>query len=297
MGSKFLGDQSSNIQMKSFTELFGANEPSVSKGDAIQKIPISEIHDFKNHPFRVLDDERMEEMVSSVRANGVLVPVILRTRPEGGYELISGHRRKRASILAGATELPAFVRDYSDDEATVIMVDSNIQREELLPSEKAKAYSMKYHALKHQGIKGGITLEAMSEGSGECGKTIQRYVWLARLNDTLLEMVDCKKIGIMQGVCLSFLKESEQTWLEEIFEEEAISVSDRQAMELKQASQDEILTREKMVEILNGVADKPKPRRFVLKGSRLLDYFPEETTESEIEEVIIGLLEEWKAAR
>lgn len=297
MKSKFLGDQPASIQMKSFTELFGPGETDPPNKDSITQIPISRIRDFRNHPFRVLDDDRMEEMVASVRANGILVPVIVRPSEDGGYEMISGHRRKRAAELAGLPDVPAFVKEYSDDEATVIMVDANIQREELLPSEKAKAYSMKYHALKHQGIKGGITLESMSEDSGESGKTIQRYVWLARLREALLELVDQKQIGLMQGVQLSFLSQEEQGWLENLWEEKPVKISDRQTSELKQASQESNLSKQRFDDIMTENQSPPKQVRFVLKGKRLLDYFPEDTSESEIEEIIIGLLEDWKAAR
>ena len=150
---------------------------------------LTNLYPFKNHPFRVADDEKMEETVESIEKYGVLVPGIARPRKEGGYEIIAGHRRKRGSELAGRTEMPVIVRNYTDDEATIIMVDSNIQREDILPSEKARAYAMKYEAMKHQGKKSGkITLEEMGEAAGENGKKVQRYIWLSRLSDRLLDL-------------------------------------------------------------------------------------------------------------
>jgi len=169
------------IQLSSFDDLFGP-EIDAGTGEQIIQVPLENLHAFKNHPFRVMDDEKMQETLESIKEHGVLVPGIARPRTEGGYEIIAGHRRKRASELAGLTEMPVIVRDYSDDEATIIMVDSNIQREDILPSEKAKAYKMKFDAMKHQGSKiGGLTLDTIGEKAGESGKTVQRYIWLSRL--------------------------------------------------------------------------------------------------------------------
>lgn len=200
MAKRNLGEK---IKLSTYDEMFGMDtigqDDQKSEGQIIN-VPLNELHTFKNHPFKVLDDEKMEETVESVKSYGVLVPGIARPRQGGGYEIISGHRRRRASEIAGKTEMPFMVRDYSDDEATIIMVDSNIQREDISISEKAKAYSMKYEAMKHQGAAGGISLEKMSEESGESRKTIQRYICLARLSDELLELVDNKKLGVMQGL-------------------------------------------------------------------------------------------------
>ena len=185
----------------------------------IVNIPLNELYEFKDHPFRVLDDEKMEETVESIKAHGVLMPGIARPRKEGGYEIISGHRRRRASELAGKAEMPFIIKDYSDDEATVIMVDSNIQREDILISEKAKAYHMKYMAMKHQGTAGGISLDVMSEQTGESQKTVQRYIYLARLTDELLGLVDAKKLGVKQGVEISALDTTQQEIVYQVLSE------------------------------------------------------------------------------
>ena len=210
MAKRNLGER---IKLQSYDEMFGLD--TISPGDQkhegqIVNIPLNELYEFKDHPFRVLDDEKMEETVESVKEHGVLMPGIARPRKEGGYEIISGHRRRRASELAGKTEMPFIIKDYSDDEATVIMVDSNIQREDILISEKAKAYHMKYMAMKHQGTAGGISLDVMSEQTGESQKTVQRYICLARLTDELLGLVDAKKLGVKQGVEISALDTTQQ---------------------------------------------------------------------------------------
>ena len=199
------------VKLNSFDDLFGSSEMQMAGAEQIINAPLAELHDFKNHPFRVVDDEKMEETTESIRQYGVLVPGIARPRAGGGYELIAGHRRKRGSQRAGKSEMPVIVRNYSDDEATIIMVDSNIQREDILTSEKAKAYKMKYEAMKHQGKKSGKnTLDQVRETAGENSKKVQRYIWLARLSDGLLEMVDNKKLGFSQGVDISFLSEEAQ---------------------------------------------------------------------------------------
>ena len=202
------------IQLTTYDDLLGiSNEESVDT-EKIIIVPLNDLYDFKDHPFRVVDDEKMEETTESIKKYGVLVPGIARPRVGGGYEIIAGHRRKRGSERAGKSEMPVIVRNYTDDEATIIMVDSNIQREDILPSEKAKAYFMKYEAMKHQGSKsGGLTLDEIGEKAGESGKTVQRYIWLSRLSDELLELVDNKKIGFMQGVDISFLTEEQQQWV------------------------------------------------------------------------------------
>lgn len=173
----------------------------------------------------------MEETTESIRLYGVLVPGIARPRAGGGYEIIAGHRRKRGCELVGKTEMPMIVRNYTDDEATIIMVDSNIQREDILPSEKAKAYKMKYETMKHQGKN---TLDEVGEAAGENAKKVQRYIWLARLSDKLLEMVDTKKLGFSQGVDISFLSEKAQQWVEVIIEEQSYNVSIVQSGKLKE---------------------------------------------------------------
>ena len=217
---------------------------------------------------------------------------LVRPRTGGGYEIIAGHRRKRGSERAGLDTMPVIVRNYTDDEATIIMVDSNIQREDVLPSEKAKAYAMKYEAMKHQGSKGGSTLDEVGEAAGESGKTVQRYVWLARLSDELLGMVDAKKIGIAQGVDISFLSEEQQQYVTVILQETGASVSNAQAAKLKEYGKNGGLTLEMVRLILE--QEKPKERKVTIKSDKINKYFPEEYSNDDIESVIIRLLEEWK---
>ncbi len=201
------------VKLNSFDDLFGIEQPQ-SGIEQVQEIALTELHGFKEHPFKVLDDEKMQEMIESIREYGVLIPGIARLMKGGGYEIIAGHHRKYACEMVGLSTMPMFIRDYTDDEATIIMVDSNIQREDILPSEKSKAYRMKYDAMKHQGSKaGGLTLGELGEAAGESAKTVQRYIWISRLLDELLDMVDTKKIGIMQAVDLSFLSEDAQQWV------------------------------------------------------------------------------------
>ena len=214
MSSNTKTGSASKIKMESFDDLFGGSSAQEIGAEQIINAPLADLHEFKDHPFKVLDDEKMEETTESIRLYGVLVPGIARPRAGGGYELIAGHRRKHGSERAGKTEMPIIVRNYSDDEATIIMVDSNIQREDILPSEKAKAYKMKYEAMKHQGKKSGKnTLDEVGEAAGENAKKVQRYIWLSRLSDELLEMVDSKKLGFSQGVDISFLSEEAQQWV------------------------------------------------------------------------------------
>lgn len=276
------------IKLGGYDALFGDIE-----GEQIIEIPLNSLHNFKNHPFRVLDDEKMEETVDSIRQYGVLVPGIARPRKGGGYEIIAGHRRKHGSELAGKETMPFVVRKYSDDEATIIMVDSNIQREDILPSEKAKAYQMKYEALKHQGKKaGGRTIEEMGEEAGESAKTIQRYIWLSRLTDGLLALVDRKKIGFMQGVDISFLTNEAQEWVYTKIEETNAGVSAAQSAKLKEYGKSGELT-PAMVELILS-EEKPKERKITLKADKIARYFSEDDSNEDIEEIIIGLLEKWK---
>lgn len=276
------------IKLGGYNALFGEEE-----GEQIIEVPLNSLHNFKNHPFRVLDDEKMEETVDSIRQYGVLVPGIARPRKGGGYEIIAGHRRKHASELAGRETMPMVVRKYSDDEATIIMVDSNIQREDILPSEKAKAYQMKYEALKHQGKKaGGRTIEEMGEEAGESAKTIQRYIWLSRLSDELLVLVDRKKIGFMQGVDISFLTKEAQEWVYTKIEETNAGVSAAQSAKLKEYGKSGELT-PAMVDLILS-EEKPRERKITLKADKIDRYFSEEDSNEDIEEIIIGLLEKWK---
>ena len=280
------------IKLSSFDDLFGTQEAGTGT-EQVQEIPLCELHEFRGHPFKVVDDEKMQETVESIKNYGVLMPGIARPRTEGGYEIIAGHRRRHGCELAGLSTMPMFVRDYTDDEATIIMVDTNIQREDILPSEKARAYSMKYEAMKHQGKKGtGNSLDEVGEAAGESGKTVQRYIWLSRLSDELLEMVDKKKIGLVQGVDISFLTEQAQEWVQVIMEETGTNISTVQSAKLKEYGKKGELNMPMVRLILT--EEKPKERKVTLKAEKISRYFPEEYSESEIENVIIELLEEWQ---
>lgn len=282
----------SKVKLSSFEDLFGGAENTAGT-EQIINVKLTDLHTFKDHPFRVLDDEKMEETTESICKYGVLVPGIARPRAAGGYEIIAGHRRKRGSERAGLETMPVIVRNYTDDEATIIMVDSNIQREDILPSEKAKAYAMKYEAMKHQGKKGGgSTLDEVGETAGESGKTVQRYVWLARLSDDLLELVDAKKIGIAQGVEISFLSEEQQQYVLVVLQETGATVSGAQAAKLKEYGKNGELTLPMVRLILT--EEKPKERKVTLKGDKISRYFPEDYSDDDIEGVIIRLLEDWK---
>ena len=289
MGSK--AGSASKVRLNSFDDLFGSAEST--SGEQIIHAKLEELHTFKGHPFRVLDDEKMEETTESIGKYGVLVPGIVRPRAGGGYEIIAGHRRKRGFERAGLDTMPVIVRNYTDDEATIIMVDSNIQREDILPSEKAKAYAMKYEAMKHQGSRGGSTLDEVGEAAGESGKTVQRYVWLARLSDELLGMVDAKKIGIAQGVDISFLSEEQQQYVTVILQETGASVSNAQAAKLKEYGKSGGLTLAMVRLIL--AEEKPKERKVTIKGDKIGRYFSEDYSNDDIEGIIIQLLEEWQS--
>lgn len=280
------------IKLGSFDDLFGGTsveEPT----EKIIYVPLTELHTFHDHPFRVLDDEKMEETVESIKQYGVLMPGIARLRKNGGYELIAGHRRKRGSELAGLHEMPIMVRNYTDDEATIIMVDSNIQREDILPSEKAKAYKMKFEALKHQGSKGGKhTYDEVGEAAGDNGKMVQRYIRLAELIPDLLDMVDEKKLGFISGVDISFLSEAEQIMVYQKMQELQKVPNGTQSALLKKYSLSGEL-KNSMIDLILS-EEKEKTKKIVLKADRMNDYFGSEYTSEEIEEVIYKLLDRWK---
>ena len=293
MSSNTKTGSASKIKMESFDDLFGGSGAQETGAEQIINAPLADLHEFKDHPFKVLDDEKMEETTESIRLYGVLVPGIARPRAGGGYELIAGHRRKHGSERAGKTEMPIIVRNYSDDEATIIMVDSNIQREDILPSEKAKAYKMKYEAMKHQGKKSGKnTLDEVGEAAGENAKKVQRYIWLSRLSDELLEMVDSRKLGFSQGVDISFLSEEAQQWVEVIIEEQGCNVSTVQSGKLKEYGKSEELTLAMVRLILT--EEKPKERKVTLKADKISKYFSDSYSNEEIENVIISLLDKWR---
>lgn len=286
----------SKVKINTFDDLFGGADMVAGNGEQVTEVALSDLYEFKGHPFKVLDDDKMKETVESIQNYGVLMPGIARPRAEGGYEIIAGHRRKHGCELAGLSTMPVFIRNYTDDEATVIMVDTNIQREDILPSEKAKAYAMKYEAIKHQGKKGnGNSLDEVGEAAGESGKTVQRYIWLARLSEELLGMVDKKKLGLVQGVDISFLSEEAQQWVEAVIEDSGVNVSTAQSAKLKEYGKKGELTMPMVKLILT--EDKPKERKFTMKADRLSRYFPDDFSDDEIENVIYGLLEEWNSGK
>ena len=293
MGSNAKAGSASKVKIEKFEDLFGGSAGQESSVEQIINAPLADLHTFKDHPFRVVDDEKMEETTESIRQYGVLVPGIARPRAGGGYEIIAGHRRKRGSELAGKTEMPVIVRNYTDDEATIIMVDSNIQREDILPSEKARAYKMKYEAMKHQGKKSGRnTLDEVGEAAGENAKKVQRYIWLSRLSDELLEMVDTKKLGFSQGVDISFLTEEAQQWVQAVIEEQGCSVSMVQSGKLKEYGKSGELTLAMVKLILS--EEKPKERKITIKSDKIGEYFSDSYSNEEIENIIISLLDKWK---
>lgn len=285
--------RNSDIQLTSYEDLLGLTTTEDDENEKILTIPLDELHTFKDHPFRVVDDEKMKETVESIEKYGVLVPAIARKRSAGGYELISGHRRKRGCQLAGKIDMPVIIRNYTDDEAVVIMVDSNIQREDILPSEKAKAYAMKYEALKHQGKRdGGSTFDTIGETAGESGKTVQRYIRLAGLLDELLDMVDKKQLGFVQGVDISYLTEEQQKWVFETLSVDSCTVGKEQAASLKEYAKSGELTKTVVQLIL--CKKKEKDKQITIKRDKIYKYFPESYSNKEIEDVIYQLLEEWK---
>ena len=295
----------SKIQITSFDDLFNPTTPDETeegKGQ-IREIPLAELHEFRNHPFKILDDDKMAEMVDSIRQYGVLVPGIVRERAEGGYEIVAGHRRKHASELAGKETMPVIVQELDDDEATIIMVDSNIQREELLPSERAWAYKLKLEALKHQGTRTDLTsaqlgqkswaVNQVAEESGDSRVQVQRYIRLTELLPELMDMVDAKKIALNPAYELSFLTKEEQAILLEVIRGENISISLLQAGHLKKLSQENSLTEETVLDLL--CEKKAAPIKITLQEKKIRKYFPPAYTQQQVEDVIFELLEQWSA--
>ena len=281
------------IKLNNFENLFGMSNEE-SRISEIKEIQLSELHEFNDHPFKVRNNTKLQELADSIKDHGVIVPGIARRRSQGGYEIIAGHSRKKACEIAGLHSMPMFIRNLSDDEAIVIMVDSNIQREDILPSEKAKAYKMKYEALKHQGKKGN-SLNVMSEESGDNKKMIQRFIWLANLSDDLLEFIDNKKLGFTQGVNISFLSPNEQAWIFSVISKTKPSVSIKQSESIKKLSQERGLTEAKVWEILSVDLEKKKNRKITIKTDIIDKYFDDNCTEADIENIIMMLLDQWKS--
>ena len=297
-----------NVKLTSVDDLFSTEETRMDAArEKVMEIPLSELYPFKNHPFKVLDDDRMLDTVESVKEYGVLSPALARPRPEGGYELVSGHRRHRAAELAGLDTLPTIVRNLDDDEATIIMVDSNLQRETVLPSERAWAYRMKLDALKHQGTRSDLTsgqvgqklstsVDKVALQAGESTKQVQRFIRLTELCQSLLDMVDERKIAFNPAVELSYLKPDEQTMLLDAMESEQATPSLSQAQRLKKFSQAGNLTRESMLAIMSE-EKKSDLDRLTFTTDTLRKYFPKSYTPQQMENTIIKLLETWARKR
>ncbi|MBP5490090.1 MAG: ParB/RepB/Spo0J family partition protein [Lachnospiraceae bacterium] len=274
------------IKLSTYSELVG------DAGDEIIDVPLAELHDFHNHPFKVTDGDSMQELTESIRKNGVLVPAIARRKKDGGYELVSGHRRKRACELAGLPTMPVIVKEYTDDEAVIVMVDANIQREDILPSEKAKAYRMKYETMKHQGMRsGGLSLDSLGAAAGESGKTVQRYLWLSRLIDGLMELVDRRKMTLVCGIDLSWLPQEAQSWVFECLSK-GMKINKQKTERLKVYSERGDLTEDGVINILSD--QREKPRSFVMSEDVVRRYFGDKYTVEEMTSIICELLKEWK---
>ena len=297
-----------NIKLASVDDLFSTEESRAAENlEKVMEIPLTELHAFKNHPFKVRDDEAMMETADSIRQYGVLVPAIARPNPNGGYELIAGHRRHRASELAEKETMPVIVRDLDDDAATIIMVDSNLQREELLPSERAFAYKMKLEAMKRQAgrpSKENVSQlgtqkrsdQILAEQVGQSRNQIQRYIRLTELIPPLLDKADEKEIALNPAYELSFLKPEEQQMLVETMEYELSTPSVSQAQRMKKLSQEGKLTDDAILSIMSE-EKKDALDKVTLTGDTLRKYFPKSHTPKKIQETIINLLEQWQRRR
>ena len=293
-----------NLALKGLDDIFSTEESrQEQKREQVQQIPIEELFPFKEHPFKVLDDEAMQRTVESVAQYGVLAPLIARPRPEGGYEIISGHRRQHAAELAGLDTLPVIVREMTDDAAVILMVDSNLQRENILPSERAFAYKMKLEALKNQGARSDLTScqvgtkfradESLAEDTGESARNVQRFIRLTNLIPELLDLVDEKKISFNPAVELSYLDEAQQRDFLQAMDETQNAPSLSQAQRMKKLAQEEKFTYEAAFAIM-GEAKKDELDKVVIKNDILKKYFPRSYTPRQMEDVIIKLLEQWQ---
>ena len=290
------------IKLASIDELLG-----VVNEESAMEIEINRIHAFKDHPFKVLDDEKMADLVESVKTYGVLTPVLLRSDGENGYEMISGHRRMHAAVIAGLATIPAIVRELSDDDAVIAMVDANIQREELLPSEKAFAYRMKLDAMKHQGYrtditsgqngqksKGVVSRDILAEQVGESTRNVQRYIRLTELIPELLDMVDAKKLNFTIAVDISYIDKEMQKWIYEYIRDTGF-IKPKQITALRKQLEQGSVNQGFMISIFNSCIEVKAPeRKVVLSGKKLTKYFPEDYSETDMEKVIETLLEQWK---
>lgn len=298
-----------NIVLKSVDDIFQTEENRAdAQRERVQEIPIDQLKPFRNHPFKVRDDQRMLDTVDSIREYGVLVPAIARPDPEGGYELISGHRRKRGCEMAGLQTMPVIIRDLDDDAAVLVMVDSNIQREELLPSERAFAYRMKLEAIERvkgrpkkvgqvvPDFQGKRSTEIVADGTGESYKQVQRYIRLTELIPELLDMVDERKLAFNPAVEVSYLKRDEQRMLLEAMDAEQTTPSLSQAQRLKKFSLEGRLTEEAMSAIMSE-EKKSDMDKVTLRSDTLRRYFPKSYTPKQMEQTIIKLLDVWQKQR
>ena len=293
-----------NVALKGLDDLFSTEENrQEEQREQVQQIPIEELFPFKKHPFKVLDDESMQRTVESVEQYGVLSPLIARPRPEGGYEIISGHRRQHAAQLAGLDTLPVIVRNMDDDAAVLLMVDSNLQRENILPSERAFAYKMKLEALKNQGARSDLTScqvgtkfradSELAESAGESARNVQRFIRLTNLVPELLDMVDEKKIAFNPAVELSYLDESQQRDFLEAMNDTQNAPSLSQAQQLKKMAQQGEFNYEKAFDVM-GQEKKSEKDTVTIKNDTLRKYFPRSYTPKQMEDTIIKLLEQWQ---
>ena len=292
-----------NLALKGLDDLFSTEENrQEEQREQVQQIPIDALHPFTNHPFKVLDDEAMTRTVESIAQYGVLAPLIARPRPEGGYEIISGHRRQYAAKLAGLDTLPVIVRQMSDDAAVILMVDSNLQREHILPSERAFAYKMKLDAIKNQGARSDLTstqvaqklsVEKVGDDAGVSKDTIRRFIRLTNLIPELLDMVDEKKIAFNPAVELSYLDESQQRDFLEAMEDTQNAPSLSQAQQLKKMAQQGEFSYEKAFDVM-GQEKKSEKDTVTIKNETLRKYFPRSCTPKQMEEKIIQLLDAWQ---
>ena len=295
----------------------GAKIAAAAQEDKITLLPLSELHDFPNHPFKVRDDEAMQETTESIRQYGVLVPAIVRPREDGGYEIIAGHRRRHGSELAGLSAMPCIVREMDDDTATILMVDSNIQRENILPSERAQAYKMKLEAIRRKAgrpakgaenlpeencdqvghnFDGKRSVEIVADEAGESKSQVQRYIRLTELTPELQQMVDEKKIGMTPAVEISYLKPEEQQMLLTAIDSEQATPSLSQAQRMKKLSRDGKLNDDTMLDIMME-QKKPEGYNVVLSADKLRKYFPRSYTPQKMEETILKLLDAWLRKR
>ena len=311
-----------NITLSSYDDIFSTDHENSSSEQMVRQIPLSELHPFKDHPFGVRDDEEMDKMVESINSYGVLTPAIVRPRKEGGYEIIAGHRRCHASEKAGLETMPVIVRNLDDDAATILMVDSNLQREDILPSEKAKAFKMKMEAMKHQGSREDLkqgnkdeskqdengdsascqvgtrlrTDETIAEGTQDSARNVQRFIRLTNLTPDLMQMVDDHKLAFNPAVEISYLKPEDQKLLIGAMDYAQATPSLSQAQRLKKFSQQGMLKYEVMCAVMTE-EKKPAVSRITIEGDVLKKYFPKSYSPKEMENTIIKLLEQWQNKR